>query len=87
MPQHPDCNTEWEDFSDETRILACPGCFALDGRTCLGVSHKRHTQGMSTPFTSSLYSHVIFVIIVLFICFCTIYKLFFSLFDILFVVC
>ena len=43
MPQHDECNCEYEDFTPETLIQSCPGCAALDGRTCLGVSHKRRS--------------------------------------------
>ena len=42
MPQHEDCNSFYEDFTKEERVLPCPGCAALDPNLkCLGVSHKR----------------------------------------------
>mmetsp|Transcript_7680 Transcript_7680/g.10884 ORF Transcript_7680/g.10884 Transcript_7680/m.10884 type:complete len:489 (-) Transcript_7680:211-1677(-) len=50
MEQHPYCRCEFEDFK-ESKIVRCDVCFALDGRTCLGGSHKRHetqSQGIAT---------------------------------------
>ena len=45
MPQHEECNLFLEDFEKSERSQRCDGCFALDGRTCLGVSHKRKDTG------------------------------------------
>ena len=45
MPQHDECNLCVEDFEKSERSQPCDGCFALDGRRCLGVSHKRKDTG------------------------------------------
>ena len=72
MPQHEECNLFLEDFVGDALYEACRGCFALDGRRCLGVSHKRNDTGevitplaavnlTSTPFINLSYlSHFIF---------------------------
>ena len=45
MPQHEECNLFLEDFEKSERSLPCELCKLLDGRTCLGVSHKRKDTG------------------------------------------
>jgi hypothetical protein len=46
MDQHDKCNLFLEDFEKSERSQPCDGCFALDGRRCLGVSHKRKGTGI-----------------------------------------
>ena len=46
MPQHEECNSYYEDFEKSERSQPCDVCNALDGRRCLGVSHKRKDTGI-----------------------------------------
>ena len=57
MPQHEECNLFLEDFEKSELPKPCEGCLALDGRKCLGVSHKRKDTGtliiLLTPANST----------------------------------